>query len=100
MPLNFSPDTLEGAANAIKKLDRFRELVLAARDADGDAEGGLDEKLTKAVSSALEQFSDGMNDDLNTPRAVAALFGLMKAVQPMINKVWFRHLADRLETWK
>ena len=27
-----------------------------------------------------------MNDDLNTPRAVAALFGLMKAVQKLINK--------------
>ena len=63
MPLNFSPDTLEGATNAVKKLDRFRELVLAVRDGVGEGEGEgegeagveVDEKLVKAVKSALKQ---------------------------------------------
>ena len=46
---------LQGAANAVKKLDRFRELVLAVRDGEGEAGGEVDEKLTKAVKSALKQ---------------------------------------------
>lgn len=34
-----------------------------------------------AAASALEQFEVGMDDDLNTPRAAAGLFALVKAAE-------------------
>ena len=98
MGLNYTPEALAAARNAVKKLDRFRANVLAAAVAAEPAgsESTADEEATataadaasvveSATSKALANFHAAMSDDLNTPRAGAALFGLVKAVQPLIN---------------
>ena len=70
---------------ALKKLDRFRGLILEAAAAAGPgagpgAGGGAEGAVRGACTTALEGLAAAMNDDLNTPRAGAALFGLLKAV--------------------
>ncbi len=70
-----------GAVPAIKKLDRFRELVATTvvTGSEGD-----DAAAEAAAAEAEAGLFAAMNDDLNTPRAGAALFGLLKAVQPLL----------------
>ena len=63
-PLTFTWDGLEGAANA---LDRLRRRVAAIRtDSPGDPLG-----------EHMEKFRDAYRDDLNMPRALAAMWGLL-----------------------
>jgi cysteinyl-tRNA synthetase len=78
---------------ALKKLDRFLEQVVAAcASAEGprssasstERAGAVDAAVEAAVEAACSTAEvalfDAMCDDLNTPRAGAALFGLLKAV--------------------
>lgn len=75
--LNFTPDALEGAKNAVKRLDKLIHALETAQVSDGSQEA-VGEEFAAGVASALEQFEAGMDDDLNTPRAAAGLFSIIK----------------------
>jgi cysteinyl-tRNA synthetase len=68
-PLTFSEDTLESAKHGA---DRIRTAARAAVNGAGD--GGAD------LVQFRERFIAAMDDDLNTPQALAVLFDLAKAV--------------------
>ncbi len=66
-PLDFSDESLAAAREGSRRLGEF-----SARLADGSAgEGGEFGRLTLVLS---DEFAAAMDDDLNTPRALAALF--------------------------
>jgi len=65
--LAFSWEALDAAANAMARLKR------AAVDLRDHHTG--DEK---PIESAMTEFSEAANDDLNTPRALAAMWGALK----------------------
>ncbi len=68
-PLTFSEDTLEAAKHGA---DRLRT---AARSSDdGGAESGIE------LDAYRDRFITAMDEDLNTPQALAVLFDLAKAV--------------------
>ncbi len=67
-PLTFSEDTLDAARAGA---DRLRT---AARAARVDGEGGIDLEAFRA------RFTTAMDDDLNTPQALAVLFDLAKEI--------------------
>lgn len=67
-PLSFSEATLEAAKNGA---DRLRT---AARAVSTDGEGGID------LKAAREHFTAAMDDDLNTPQALAVLFDLARDI--------------------
>jgi cysteinyl-tRNA synthetase len=67
-PLTFSEDTLEAAKNGA---DRLRTAARATDD--GQGESGIE------VDSYRDRFIAAMDDDLNTPQALAVLFDLAKA---------------------
>jgi cysteinyl-tRNA synthetase len=67
-PLTFSEDTLEAAKAGA---DRLRT---AARAPSGDGDGGID------LARHRERFTAAMDDDLNTPQALAVLFDLAKEI--------------------
>jgi len=70
--LDFSEESLLGSAQGLKRLlETYREV---SRLAEGDE---VDES---AFSEARAAFSKGMNDDLNTPQAVATLFDTAREV--------------------
>ncbi len=66
-PIDFTEDRLHEAGRA---LDRLRRLVLDARPAGGGDGAGTD------FGQFAERFEAAMDDDFNTPQAVAALFDL------------------------
>jgi len=67
-PLTFSEDTLDAAKHGADRLQT------AARAASSEGDGGID------LSSCRERFIESMDDDLNTPQALAVLFELAKEI--------------------
>ena len=64
-PMTVGPNTLAAAAAGVERLDAFAREFREARGAEGDP-------------GALEAFKDRMDDDLDTPNAVALAFELIK----------------------
>lgn len=82
---------MKGARNTIKRLDgvrsRLREVILspATKEAEVVEEESPPilatvEEVQQLIDTAKHKFCAAMNDDLNTPRAVAAMFDLISVV--------------------
>lgn len=80
-PVDFTDEALEAAKEGVRRLGEFHERL--KRDGQGTKGDGevavLAEKLEADVATAL-------NDDLNAPRAVAALFDFVRAVNRELDK--------------
>ncbi len=90
-PISFTEEYVGRAADRLKRLrsaERNLGLIadMAVKD-EGDGEtfatGKLADVLTEQAEESLEQFREAMDDDLNTPRAIAALESLAKAINTM-----------------
>jgi len=82
MALNFTPESLNFAKNTIKRLDKFQKMLLnfiAKEEGKEEITKGTGDNLCELAEKSLEGFEAGMNDDLNTPRAAASMFQLVKA---------------------
>jgi cysteinyl-tRNA synthetase len=73
--LNFTFDALRGAEKTVASLRDFR-----ARLNETKAEPGSNEKISAAVKKAIDEFEAGMDDDLNTSVALAAVHDLTREV--------------------
>src|SRR2546423_12172485 len=73
--LNFTFDALRGAEKTVASLRDFRARLEEAR-----AEPGSNEKISAAVRKAIDEFEAGMDDDLNTSVALAAVHDLTREV--------------------
>ena len=78
--LNFSSHTMRSARKTIKRLDAFRSIL------DGAAGAGGEEEMTNAVSSARQEFAKALSDDLNSPRAAAAVFQVVNTGERLAKK--------------
>jgi cysteinyl-tRNA synthetase len=67
--LNFMLDGLRGAQSALEGLRNFRRRV-----ADYDGSAGSHPRMQDILTRARKDFEAGMNDDLNTSKALAAVF--------------------------
>lgn len=73
-PLNFTWGIMEDSKKALDGLDRFYEKLTAV--AGGDSGASDSEAGRELLDAAIAEFEAGMNDDLNVPRGLAAIFGL------------------------
>ena len=73
--LNFTFDTLRAAEKTVEGLRDFRARLVEAR-----VEPGLNPRLREAAEHALEGFTSGLDDDLNTSVALAAIHNLTREV--------------------
>ncbi|WP_324644209.1 cysteine--tRNA ligase [Pseudarthrobacter sp. LT1] len=73
--LDYRPTSLQEAAAAVERIDGF--LAKAAARFDGDP--GLADGHHGSSSAAVEAFCEAMDDDLNVPRALAALHETVRA---------------------
>jgi len=70
MPLAFSFEALEGAKNARKRLvEKVLEFKKSTKNEPTNAD---------LAEEYLEQFMEQMNDDLNTPQALATMWEMLK----------------------
>jgi cysteinyl-tRNA synthetase len=73
--LNFTFDALRGAEKTVASLRDFRARLEEAR-----AEPGSNENISAAARKAIDEFEAGMDDDLNTSVALAAVHDLTREV--------------------
>src|SRR5438477_2362368 len=72
---NFTFEALRGADKTVASLRDFRARLIETR-----AEPGTNEKLSAAANRAIAEFEAGMDDDLNTSVALAAVHDLSREV--------------------
>jgi cysteinyl-tRNA synthetase len=89
--LNYTFDGLRGAEKTVESLRTFR-----ARLRDARTEGGSNPELKAAAARALEQFESGMDEDLNTSVALAAIHELKTEVNKALDGCTLR-ADDRAE---
>jgi len=77
--LKFSIENLQGAANSRKSLvDKVRNLVAKVNSPIPDPSNLC---FGSPITGYIEAFDKAIEDDLNTPRALAELWGLLKDAQ-------------------
>jgi cysteinyl-tRNA synthetase len=83
--LNFSPESLLGAASSV---ERLRTFVVRLRS--GKFPAGRSPDMASRAAKALEEFDAGLADDLNTAQALAAIFDLVRDVNITMDRGEFR----------
>ena len=80
MPLNYTVDLIESCKNSLERLYTCRE-NLDFTLSKGNF--GTDEALKEKAAEARTKFCTAMDDDLNTPDALAAVFDLVKDINTL-----------------
>jgi cysteinyl-tRNA synthetase len=83
--LNFTFEGLQGAEKTVESLRTFRTRLREAR-----TEAGSNPELKAAAARALEEFEAGMDDDLNTSVALAAVHGLRREANTALDSCVLR----------
>ena len=89
-PLDFTQSALADARAALERLRIVRQHVERLLVLEPDPQGADLAELREAVQSAEEQFRAGMDDDFNTPKALAALHELVSEVNRATGATGFR----------
>lgn len=69
-PVNFNESVIKDAQN---NLDKIYNALFNIRN----SQGGKKKVLEKSIKKAIKNFEDAMDDDLNTPLALRAIYGLI-----------------------
>jgi len=83
--LNFTFDGLQQAASSVERLRNFADRLKRGKFPAGKQEG-----MAARTAKAAEDFDAGLADDLNTARALAAVFDLVREANIAIDKDEFR----------
>jgi cysteinyl-tRNA synthetase len=92
--LNFTFDGLQQAASSVERLRNFADRVM-----QGKFPGGTSKEMAARTSQAAAEFDEGLSDDLNTARGLAAAFDLVRDVNIAIDKGAF-HQGDVAQVQK
>jgi len=74
--LNFKRDGLAASKAAVRRLEDFQRRLLE----NGTGKGGASERIEELTEKGVAGFRAAMDDDLNTPNAMAALFAFVRDV--------------------
>lgn len=104
-PLNFTPETFQAAINSLKRIDKLvsklNDLMKSVGktsfgdskdddanqdDIDNDGNNGVLHEHKVVISSIIALFEAAMCDDLNTAKAVAALFKLISEAENVMKR--------------
>ncbi len=81
-PLNYTQELLEDCRKSLERLYTCRDNL----DFVLESAHGTDESLKEKAAQAREKFCAAMDDDLNTPAALAALFDLVRDINTLADK--------------
>jgi cysteinyl-tRNA synthetase len=82
--LNFTQDGLRQAASSVERLRNFAMRLRQGKFPEGPAAMG------DRAAQAVAEFEAGMEDDLNTARALAAMFDLTREANTAMDRGEFR----------
>src|SRR6202162_1165540 len=83
--LNFTFDGLKAAATAIDRLRNFKLRLETEKFPDG-----ANEKILERTETSVQRFGEGLDDDLNTAEALAALFEFVRDANTAMDAGEFR----------
>jgi cysteinyl-tRNA synthetase len=83
--LNFTPESLQGAASSVERLRNFVARLHAEKFPEGTSPA-----MAGRAAKAHEDFDRGLADDLNTAQALAAIFDLVRDVNSAMDRGEFR----------
>ncbi len=82
-PLDFSDEALDAASKGLERLHNtvknLRERLEHAKD------GSMPDNIYEKLEQCKKTFIEAMDEDINTPGAIAALFDLSKEVNTLLN---------------
>ncbi len=84
--LNLSDDALDASAEAVRRVGDFAERLERAAGEGGGGGGGGTPALGAAAAEAEGSFAAALYDDLNAPRAMAALFRFVTAANGELDR--------------
>ncbi|HET7250678.1 MAG TPA: cysteine--tRNA ligase [Gemmatimonadales bacterium] len=91
--LDYNDDALAGARDASRRIGVFRDRLLAAGAGKGDA------RFDALAAQVAQQFREALDDDLNAPRALAAVSELVTHGNRLMDE-GAKPGATVLETWR
>ncbi len=83
--LNFTFDGLQQAASSVERLRNFADRLKQEKFPAGKQDG-----MNARIAKAAEEFDAGLSDDLNTARALAAVFDLVREANIAMDKGQFQ----------
>jgi cysteinyl-tRNA synthetase len=83
--LNFTFDGLTQANSSVERLRNFADRLKTGKFPAGNATG-----MAERTALAAKDYDEGLSDDLNTARALAAVFDLVREVNIAMDKGEFR----------
>src|ERR1700680_2078050 len=83
--LNFTPESLQQAASSVERLRNFAARVRSGKFPQGSS------TMADRAARARREFEQGLEDDLNTAQALAAIFDLVRDVNTAIDRGEFQH---------
>ncbi|MBD3350927.1 MAG: cysteine--tRNA ligase [Candidatus Lokiarchaeota archaeon] len=79
-PINYSTDSLEEAKTALEKIKEFYKTIKPFKNAEMENDHKVE--MMKSIQKLKIEFISSMDDDLNTSKALAQIYQLIK----MVNK--------------
>ncbi|MEM2455264.1 MAG: DALR domain-containing protein, partial [Candidatus Bathyarchaeia archaeon] len=83
-PLDFNSESIGAAKANVEKILGAIERLLSM--AERDEKGPEEEALLSQVLEAKRKFEEAMDDDFNTPLAIAAVFEIIKAINTYMSQ--------------
>jgi cysteinyl-tRNA synthetase len=81
-PLDFSDAALDAGQKGLEKMHQNFLRLLKAKPLGK----GVDAAFEKRIEPFRQKFADEMNDDFNTPRAIATLFDFMREINTWLDE--------------
>lgn len=79
-PFNYTEMSVAQANNALNKIQKILAILSAIKQ-----RGLISTEIKKSLNVAELNFKESMDDDFNTPKALASIFELINTVEP---KIW------------
>jgi len=95
--LEFDESNIAQAEQVLDRLravhSQFRALLETSKS---EADEALDQEIQRLTENAMQSFVDSMDDDFNTPRALATLISFAKDVEPYAARQIGRRSVERI----
>jgi len=75
--------TFEALENSWKAVNKIYDFLKRAREMAGEESGG---KIDELIETARKSFTEGMDDDLNAPMAMAGIFTFISEVNKILDE--------------
>ena len=85
-PLNYFDEPLAASGEAVERLVAFRDRVAALPVSPVDETEAADDEVLAAVRQARSEFGEAMDDDLNLPEAMGAVFTALREVNRVLDR--------------